>query len=96
MKRTEPLILGDIIDKMIQSTGLRPQYQKRSVEALWPRIVGKHIASYTIRTRLEGRTLHVYISSAPLKEELGYLKETLCSQLNEAAEESLVDNIIIH
>lgn len=88
--------LGHIIEKMLDDTGLRPSLQQRSVEAMWPEVVGKHIASYTRRVHLDGRILHVYIDSAPLKEELGYLRETLITQINRLAKRKAVDNIIIH
>lgn len=88
--------LGQIIEKMFDDTGLRPALEQRSVEAMWPGVVGKHIASYTRRVHLEGRTLHVYIESAVLKEELGYLRDTLIAQINRLAARKAVDNIIIH
>ncbi len=96
MRRAKPLQIGEIIEKMITDTGLRPAMERRSVEAMWPEIVGRHIASYTRRVVLDGKKLHVYIDSAPLKEELGYLRETLIEQINRLAARHAVDNIIIH
>lgn len=88
--------IREIIEKMLDDTGLRPALEQRSVEALWPAVVGRHIESYTRMVRLEGRILHVYINSAALKEELGYLRETLIAQINRMASRKAVDNIIIH
>lgn len=88
--------LGQIIEKMLNDTGLRPKFEQRSVEALWPEVAGKHIASYTRRVRLDGRLLHIYIDSAALKEELGYLRDTLIAQINRIVGRKAVDNIIIH
>lgn len=96
MKRSQPLQIGQIIDKMLTDTGLRPSLERRSVEALWPAVVGRHIASYTRRVALEGRVMHIYIDSAPLKEELGYLRDTLVTKLNKLANRRVVDNILIH
>ncbi len=96
MKRAQPLQIGQIIEKMINDTGLRPSLERRSVEAMWPEVAGKHIAAYTRRVYLDGKILHIYIDSAPLKEELGYLRETLASQINRIAGRRAVDNIIIH
>jgi len=88
--------LGQIIEKMLNDTGLRPKLEQRSVEAMWPEIAGRHIASYTRRVRLDGKLLHIYIESAALKEELGYLRDTLVAQINRIAGRKAVDNIIIH
>lgn len=96
MKRVEPLRLGEIIQQMIDATGMRPALQRHTVESMWEPTVGKHIASYTGRIYVEGRALHVYIVSAPLKEELGYVREKLVEKLNEAVGESVIDTIIIH
>ncbi|MDE5629718.1 MAG: DUF721 domain-containing protein [Muribaculaceae bacterium] len=96
MKRVEPLRLGEVIDQMIKATGLRPQMDRCNVESMWPRIAGKHIAAYTRRVQLDGRMLHVWLTSAALKEELGYIRELLAEQINKAAGSDAVDNIIIH
>ena len=96
MRRATPMQLGEIIEKMINDTGLRPAMERRSVEAMWPEVAGKHIASYTRRVFLDGKTLHVYIDSASLKEELGYLRDTLTAQINRLAERHAVDAIVIH
>lgn len=93
MKRVEPMRLDAIISKMIDQTGLRPEFNRRTVESAWPDVVGKHIASYTGRIYVKDRTLHVQIVSAPLKEELSYLGELLVRQLNEAAGADVISSI---
>lgn len=96
MKRTEPLRIDEIIRRMIDATGMRPEYSRRSVESLWPSIVGPSIAGYTGRIFVQGRILHVYITSAPLKEELGYARQTLIDKLNDAVGSEVIDRIIFH
>lgn len=85
--------LDAIIKQMIDATGLRPEYERRAVESLWPDVVGKHIASYTGRIYVKDRTLNVQIISASLKEELSYLRELLMRQLNEAAGADVISSI---
>ncbi len=96
MKRSEPLRLDEILRRMIDATGMRPELGRRTVESEWPRVVGPHIAAYTGRLYVQGTTLHAYITSAPLKEELGYAKEQLVEKLNAAAGAEVIDNIIFH
>lgn len=87
--------LGQIIEKMLNDTGLRPKLEQRSVETMWPEVAGRHIASYTRRVHLDGKLLHIYrIGSS--KEELGYLRDTLIAQINRLAGRKAVENIIIH
>lgn len=93
MKRVEPIRLDAIIREMIDRTGLRPEFNRRTVESVWPDVVGKHIASYTGRIYVKDRTLNVQIVSAPLKEELSYLCPLLVRQLNEAAGADVISSI---
>ncbi len=96
MKRTTPRTIGEIIDDMIARTGLKPEFQRHTAESVWPQTVGPNIAAYTSRVTMRGTTLHVYLTSAALKEELGYSREILRDKINEAIGEETVTNIVIH
>lgn len=95
MKRTEPMQIGKVIEQMIDATGLRPELNRRSIEAAWPVVVGQHIAAYTSSVRLDGRVLKVQIKSAALKEELMYLRPLLIQQLNDLTATNQIDDIKI-
>lgn len=96
MKRKEPMLLGSVIEHMIDATGLRPEYTRRTAEGMWAKVVGRNIAGYTTRLFVRDRTMHVYLCSAALKEELGYARENLVEKINEAVGESAIDNIVFH
>ena len=40
MKRTDPVIFEDVLNEMIEATGMRSKLQQASIEAVWPRVVG--------------------------------------------------------
>ena len=96
MKRCEPLIIGEVIDRMIDATGMRGYLDRHTAEAMWPKVVGASIAGYTGCLYVKDRTLHAYITSAPLKEELGYARETLTEKINQAVGKDVIDDIILH
>lgn len=96
MKKTDPMLFDDVLREMIEATGMRPELERHSIEAVWPHVVGPHIAAYTGRKFVRDRIFHVYIVSAPLKEELSFMRETLVKSLNEAAGADVIDAIIIH
>ncbi len=96
MKRREPQSIGDIIHRMIDAAGMRPDLDRHTAEAMWPRVAGPSIASYTGRLYIKGRTMHVYITSAPLKEELGYARAQLVEKINLAVGKEVIDDIIFH
>lgn len=93
MKRVEPMRLDEIVRYMIEQSGLRPQFERRTIESVWPKVVGKHIASYTGRIYVRDTTLYVHIVSAPLKQELAFLQDNLVQQLNEAAGANVINKI---
>lgn len=97
MKRSTPLQLNEIIQRMIDDTGMRNSYERRTVESLWPQIVGQSIAQYTRRVWLDEQgVFHVEIRSAALKEELGYMRENLVNHLNTAYGAEKVKAVVIH
>ena len=63
---------------MFARTGLKPELDRHKAEALWPVIAGRNIAAFTTAVRVRETTMHVYVASAPLKEELGYMKDVSC------------------
>lgn len=96
MKRKEALSVGEIIEDMFARTGLMTEYNKAAIAAGWEKVVGPHIAALTTRAVVKDDKLHVYISSAPLKEQLGYLRQTLTDQLNKLVGQTVIKDIVIH
>ncbi len=96
MKRTEPKLFDEVFQEMIEATGLRVKLEAHSIEAVWPRVVGDYIASFTGRRYVKDRVFHVYLVSAPIKEQLSYMREALVKSLNEAAGADVIDAVVIH
>ena len=96
MERRQPLLINQILRQMIEATGMWPQLERHTVESMWPGVVGQQIASYTNRLYVKDCTLHVYIVSAPLKEELSYARDRLVEKLNEAVGTHVIDAVVIH
>jgi hypothetical protein len=96
MKRTDAKQVGEIIQAMIAATGQERTYDEQRICYLWPEIVGPAVNRYTMRRYVDRRTLHVYLSSASLKNDLLYMRERLVGLLNEAAGGQIIDNIEIH
>ena len=96
MKRAYPTPLSAIIEDMLSRAATDPETRREYIIGLWPKVAGEHIARYTSAVKLIGRNLHVYIKSASLKEQLGYLRENLKTQYNRVLGESVIDNIILH
>ncbi len=96
MKRTEAQSIKEIIDKAISSQNLSGVFNEQKAGYVWQEIVGPTINRYTTRRYVENGTLHVYISSAPLKNELQFLKSKLIAEVNKAVGANVITNIAIH
>ena len=96
MKRTEPELFDDILRQVIEATGMRPKMQAHAIESVWPDVVGPYIASFTGRKYVADRVFHVHVVSAPIKEQLSFMRDALVKSLNEAAGDDIIDAVIIH
>lgn len=96
MKRTEAQSIKEIIDKAISSQNLSGVFNEQKAGYVWQEIVGPTINRYTTHRYVENGILHVYISSAPLKNELQFLKSKLIAEVNKAVGANVITNIAIH
>lgn len=97
MKRTEPKSFAEIFDENMARAGASDTMARHQACFLWPEIVGPGINKYTYKRYVDDNgCLHVYVSSAPLKNELTYLRSRLIEQLNEAVGSQALTDIIFH
>ncbi len=96
MKRQDPKQIGDIIRQALENDNSAASLNEQKISYLWPEIVGPGINRYTTRRFVESGVLHVYISSAALKNELQFMRSHLIASLNKAAGADVINNIIIH
>lgn len=96
MKRSEAKSLGQIITETFEAAGATDNYNRQRVCFVWADVVGPVVNRYTTRRYVDGRTMHVYISSAALKNELVYLTDRLVGNLNRAVGQNVIDKLIIH
>lgn len=96
MKRSDAQSIKEIIDVALSQSGVSDVIDEQRVCYLWPEIVGPGINRYTIKRYVERGVLHVYLSSAALKNELQFHRSRLVESLNNAVGKNVITNIIIH
>lgn len=96
MKRRYPELIGNIIEKALKENEISSSLNEQKISYLWSEIVGPGINRYTTRRFVESGTLHVFISSASLKNELQYMRSHLIEELNKAAGANVINRIVIH
>ncbi len=95
MKKKNDLSLQETMQDMLKEYRLKPQYDETRVRALWEKLMGKTIATYTANISVKKNVLHLTILSAPLKHELSYAKDKIKNLLNEEMGEEYIKDVVI-
>lgn len=96
MKRTEPRQLGDILREAIETAGITDDVARHQACYVWAEIVGPGVNRYTFRRYVTGSVMHVYITSAVLKNELSFFKSGLVEKINKAVGSDVLTDIVFH
>lgn len=76
--------------------GLTDTLNEQRASAAWIDVVGPSINRYTSRRYIDKGVLHVYMTSAPLKNELMFNRSKLIEALNRAVGTDVVKEIHFH
>ncbi|MDG2313762.1 MAG: DUF721 domain-containing protein [Flavobacteriaceae bacterium] len=95
MKRQhESKKIGTILKEMIEGKPLERGIDSVRIREVWEEQMGASILAYTEEIVLKNSTLFVKLSSAVLREELGYGKEKIKNLLNESLDKEVVKKIV--
>ncbi len=89
------LSLGEALKQFLSQSRLKGSMQALQIEDAWEQIMGKTIAKYTDSIRIQGNTLIIHTSVAPLKQELSYQKDKILQRVNEALGEKIIKEVMI-
>lgn len=85
--------LGDALRSFIKDHRLQDGLdQVQAVEA-WGRVMGPGVAKYTRKVRLQDTTLHVYLDSSVLREELSLGTSRIIEMMNADLGRDLVTHL---
>jgi predicted nucleic acid-binding Zn ribbon protein len=87
--------LGDALKYFLKNSKLKGYMQAMQIEEVWEEIMGKTIAKYTDKIQIQGKTLYITTSMAPLKQELLYQKENIIKRVNEKLGEDAIKDVVI-
>ena len=93
-KKFEPQKIGEILDDIVRSKALRTGLTNAKVTQLWSKLMGENINRYTDKIIVKNKTLTIYLSSAPLREELTYGKDKIIKLINDEIGIKLIEKII--
>jgi hypothetical protein len=87
--------LGDALKHFLNHSRLKGSIQALQIEDVWEQIMGKTISKYTDKIQIQGKTLYITTSMAPLKQELLFQKENIIKRVNEILGEHVVKDVVI-
>lgn len=98
MKRTDPQQIGEIIQDVFERAGQKDNADRYRALVNWGNIVGGGINAMTTRRYVtEHGVMHVYISSASVKQDLMFQRERLVEELNRyAGVNDAIKELVIH
>ncbi len=92
---SDAISLGDAVKKFLESSRIKNQIQSLSIEDHWEKIMGKTIANYTDKIEIRNKTLFIYTTVAPLKNELVFQKELIIQRVNEQIGADSITEVVV-
>lgn len=96
MKRTDPISIKQLIDKVMLESDTREAMMQQRASYLWTEVVGAGVNRFTFRRYVDKGVLHVYITSASLKNDLGFLRQNILKEINSRLGAEVLSDIVIH
>lgn len=97
MKRTDPQSIRQIIEQYLRADGLEEKVLHQRASYVWPEVVGPGINRYTVRRFVaDDGVMHVFLTSASLKNELSFHRTRLVEAINAAVGRQAITDIVIH
>ncbi|MBX2978963.1 MAG: DUF721 domain-containing protein [Flavobacteriales bacterium] len=95
MKKQNEQTLKQAFAHLIDAYGMREKMDELDIATEWDKVVGPMVARHTKRLRLRKGRLAVQVDSAPLRQELSYMREALKEILNRNAGREVVQEIVL-
>ncbi len=93
MQRTEPQSIGDVLRMTIQECNMTAKLDEQRAIALWPAIVGEHMASLCGRPSVNAGFMTISVPAAPLRQELTMSRSSLIRIINEKLGRTVISEI---
>ncbi len=92
-RRKNDLTLGEAMDRLVDAYGLREKLDEQAVASLWDELAGGMVARHTVAVKLRRGKLYIKVDSAPLRQELTYMREGLIKTINTKMGREVVEKI---
>lgn len=94
MKRNEAESIGNLIRHYLRQESLESPLNEHRLISAWPEVMGPTVNTFTRNLFIKGQTLYVSIASAPLRQELMYMRASIVDKLNRHVGAPVITNIV--
>ncbi len=95
MKRTNEASLQEAMERMVDQFGLREKLDEQAIASLWDELVGGMVAKHTVAVKLCNGKLRIKVDSAPLRQELTFMREALLKAVNARLGRPVVEQVVL-
>lgn len=93
MRKTNEQSVKEVLLEMLDAYRLKSRLDETRIREVWAEVMGQVVASYTTEIKLRRHKLYITISSAALRQELGYGRDKIKRNMNEALKEEVVKEV---
>jgi len=93
MRTRKATPLGDALASLVDELGIGHRIREYDVVAIWPRVVGKHIASVAEVKSIRNGILVIRVSHPAWRQELLLRRKELIGNINAEMRETVVRDI---
>lgn len=85
--------MKEVMDKLLRAYQLTGKMAEMEVINRWEEMMGKAVATRTTNLRIDGKTLHIYLNSSVMRDELSYGKDIIIQRVNETAGFEIITDV---
>jgi predicted nucleic acid-binding Zn ribbon protein len=94
LRRSKTISLADAMKDYIREMNLEDKLNEISVINSWNDLVGRTIASRTVKIYIRDKILHVHLNSSVVRNELLMLRQSIVDKLNKKAGAEVIRDIV--
>jgi len=95
MEKKDVQKIDALLDQFVKANGLERGLAEHRLIRSWESLLGAIIAKKTKGMYIRNRKLFVTLHSSVVRNELGMMKQTLITRLNEAAGMKVIDDVVL-
>ncbi len=95
MRKSNESSLKEAIEQLLDHYRLRDRLNEIRVKAAWESQMGNAICNRTSGLKIKNDTLHISITSAPLRTELSFQKTKIMEMMNKELGGEFIKDVVI-